>query len=593
MNISPKGMSILEAYNLFRKGELIVNRKYQRKLVWTVEEKQMLIDSILRDYPLPLFLFAKNVSSDSHRGMEILDGVQRLTSIFDFIENRISINGEYFDLEVFPAANEYQKKGIFKVDSKSKKLSTEICSEFLNYQLAVTTFESISEERMIDVFGRINSQGRQLSSQEKRQAGVINDFSEMVREISQYIRGDLSNDVLKLYDMPEISLDDNRNSMGYKVSIEDMFWYKSGVLGRTNIRNSEDEEMIADLLCSVILDKPFEVSRENLNALYDENSQLYSSMMIRLSSIGKENIKRDFLKVFEVVRTCLSEKIDGQNFRYIVSGQSRNPVKYSFYAVFMAFYRLIIKENMVPINPKEIIYHLRDLQSKLVQGRHSVKEQDRESNVKVVNGLIRDLFIRDEGKRIEQLGSEYEFEKLLSQSKTESESFEFKQGLFNLSPHKNKMKFSSKTVEKIMQTAVAMANRASSSPSYIFIGIADDKNDAEFIKENFHIDYLDVSQKFIVGVDKDLSINNDSLDSYIRRFLSEIDKHEISEDIRRQLKLCKIKNYRGKQIIEIKIEKPSDVSKFKKEIYIREGSNTVKVDSSNLDAVIAIAKRFG
>ncbi|RIJ62820.1 hypothetical protein CW357_07055 [Rummeliibacillus sp. TYF005] len=127
---------------------------------------------------------------------------------------------------------------------------------------------------MIDVFGRINSQGRQLSLQEKRQAGVINEFSEIVRETAEMIRVDASRDILALYDMPEISLDDTRINSGYKITIEDMFWYQSGVLGRSNIRNSEDEEIIADLLCSIIIVRPFEDSRENLDLLYDETSKL-------------------------------------------------------------------------------------------------------------------------------------------------------------------------------------------------------------------------------------------------------------------------------------------------------------------------------
>ncbi len=57
MSITPQGMSILNLYNLYRKNKLIVNRRYQRKLVWTKAEKQGLIDSILLNYPIPLILF--------------------------------------------------------------------------------------------------------------------------------------------------------------------------------------------------------------------------------------------------------------------------------------------------------------------------------------------------------------------------------------------------------------------------------------------------------------------------------------------------------------------------------------------------------
>ncbi len=53
MSITPRGSSIQEAYTWYRDGKLLVNRRYQRKLVWTVDEKQKLIDSILLGYPLP------------------------------------------------------------------------------------------------------------------------------------------------------------------------------------------------------------------------------------------------------------------------------------------------------------------------------------------------------------------------------------------------------------------------------------------------------------------------------------------------------------------------------------------------------------
>ncbi|MBX9986364.1 GmrSD restriction endonuclease domain-containing protein [Priestia aryabhattai] len=594
MNISPKGMSILEVYNLYRNSQLIVNRKYQRKLVWSPEEKVMLIDSIMQGYPLPLFLFAKDISFRESSEVEILDGVQRLTAIFDFIENRIPWENKRFDLSVFPAANENYKNGVFEIDEELllfECLDSRLSSQFLSYQLAVTTFESFSENKMIDVFGRINSQGRQLSLQEKRQAGVINDFSELVREVAELLRGDTSKERVYLYDMPEISLEDTRTSNGYKIMIEDMFWYSSGVLGRNNIRNGEDEEIIADLLVSVIMDEPFEVSRESLDSLYKEDSKLYKTININLNRIGIENIKRDFLKVFEIVRGILSIKIDGRNFRHLVSNQTRNPVKYSFYAFFIAVYRLVIKENMVPENNLKIMERVEGLQSKLVQGRHSVKKKDRVDNIKVVNGLIRDEFTADTSQRIGKLGTEYEFERTLALARSETEAFEFKQGFLSLSP-KGK-KFNPKVVEKILKTSVAMANRASINTSYIYVGIADDLEDATRRKDYFFEDYIVVSQKYIVGIDDEIKANEETLDDYIRRFLSEIDKYDVSEAVKVQVSNFNIKQYRGKQFIEIGIEKTTDVCLFEGKIFVREGSNTKEVDPSNVKKVIEIGKRFG
>jgi uncharacterized protein with ParB-like and HNH nuclease domain len=81
MSITPRGMSVQEAYRLFRDDRLIVNRKYQRKLVWTLAEKQHLIDSLIKDYPIPLILLA-DASDGGSTYYEIMDGMQRLNAIY-------------------------------------------------------------------------------------------------------------------------------------------------------------------------------------------------------------------------------------------------------------------------------------------------------------------------------------------------------------------------------------------------------------------------------------------------------------------------------------------------------------------------------
>ena len=92
MSVTPRGMSVQEAYREFRDGNFRVNRRYQRKLVWTLEEKQKLVDSILEGYPIPLLLLAFSLRDDGTKSFEILDGMQRLNAIFSFIENAFSLN---------------------------------------------------------------------------------------------------------------------------------------------------------------------------------------------------------------------------------------------------------------------------------------------------------------------------------------------------------------------------------------------------------------------------------------------------------------------------------------------------------------------
>ena len=60
-NLQVQSLTIETMYNYYKSNKLIVNRRYQRKLVWTVEEKEAFIDSISINYPVPIFLVAEVV----------------------------------------------------------------------------------------------------------------------------------------------------------------------------------------------------------------------------------------------------------------------------------------------------------------------------------------------------------------------------------------------------------------------------------------------------------------------------------------------------------------------------------------------------
>jgi hypothetical protein len=246
MSITPRGMSVQEAYRIFRDGNLVVNRKYQRKLVWDLSEKRSLIDSILKDYPIPLILLARDSESQAY---EIMDGMQRLHAIFAFIENHYDLEGHFFDTNEFSRSKIAAEAGVFTPADRSQCqfLSPPKVADLLDYQLAITVFPADDENKTTDVFGRINSGGRQLSLQEKRQAGMVDDFSTLVRRLASEIRGDSSREVLSLSEMPEISIASARTDMGYALKAEEIFWCKQGIMWTKQLRESEDEELISDI----------------------------------------------------------------------------------------------------------------------------------------------------------------------------------------------------------------------------------------------------------------------------------------------------------------------------------------------------------
>ena len=65
--------------NRIRRGQIKMDSDFQRGEVWTLPKKQKLIDTILRGWPIPPIQIVKLKDTE-----EILDGLQRVTSIIEF-----------------------------------------------------------------------------------------------------------------------------------------------------------------------------------------------------------------------------------------------------------------------------------------------------------------------------------------------------------------------------------------------------------------------------------------------------------------------------------------------------------------------------
>lgn len=73
---------------------------YQRGYVWDQKDKELLLDSVFKNIDIGKFTFIK-LSNDEwlKRGLsyEILDGKQRLSTLIEFYENKLTYNGKYYN----------------------------------------------------------------------------------------------------------------------------------------------------------------------------------------------------------------------------------------------------------------------------------------------------------------------------------------------------------------------------------------------------------------------------------------------------------------------------------------------------------------
>src|ERR1017187_3999460 len=88
MDFELKPFPIGELTDAFESGSLSRNPEYQRGAAWSPQQKQALIDSVFRTYPLPAFFFEvkskKGLGGKANEKYEIIDGQQRLLALQEF-----------------------------------------------------------------------------------------------------------------------------------------------------------------------------------------------------------------------------------------------------------------------------------------------------------------------------------------------------------------------------------------------------------------------------------------------------------------------------------------------------------------------------
>lgn len=165
-------MSIGELLNLYKENELDIHPEFQRVFRWGIEQKSRLIESLLLGIPLPSLYVSTN-----HDGVwEVIDGVQRLSTIFEFMGELQGPIDDGEQLQPLPAlALEATKhlpslKGVtFETMDQALRL------EFKRTRLDIKVLarEQGSSTGKFDLFERLNTYGEPLSPQELRNCILV------------------------------------------------------------------------------------------------------------------------------------------------------------------------------------------------------------------------------------------------------------------------------------------------------------------------------------------------------------------------------------------------------------------------------------
>lgn len=528
-----RGEQVERVFINYRDDKYVVNRRYQRKLIWTIEEKQSFIDSIIQGFPVPIILLAEPLGRQDGT-LEIIDGMQRMNAITSFIGNDYAVEGGYFDLNTFATTKDLLDRKV--IEQKTPILDRERCLAIASYPVPLSIYEAARGESVEEVFRRINSGGRQLSRQELRAAGATDAFADCVRQISARVRGDTSNsDLLLLGEMRKISI--TNRELDYGISADGVFWVAHGVLTKDQLRQSRDEEMVADLVAYMVSDEPVPSRTELFDDYYGATFPETVTSKARFDAVDHAVRKRspelvdlDYQRVQDALILLLSQADTTFTGLIFPNGNGGNPVPRYFQAVFLALYDLIVRRSMVVSNSAGLIACLTDCGKNIeIQDGGRWGADNRGKTVNSVVGWIQGYFEDDKNPDPAQVHWVTKFQNLLTNSKTEQAAYDFKQGFYTLNANPS---FDEGSFNKIIETCAAIANIGKGHKGYVLVGVAENAATATRVQDVFGVQSLTHGGFYVTGVGHEAQHSGKNLDQMFQDITDRISRSALSEPLR-------------------------------------------------------------
>lgn len=113
-------------------------------------KRSLLIHSILANYPVPPVYCLKEAISEKDYSYSILDGKQRLTTTFDFIDGRYPLDTETPSVTIDDTV--YELGGKYFTD-----LDVECQQELLRFKFTIYGFEDADDDLIEEIFFRLNN----------------------------------------------------------------------------------------------------------------------------------------------------------------------------------------------------------------------------------------------------------------------------------------------------------------------------------------------------------------------------------------------------------------------------------------------------
>lgn len=156
------GSTVFGSYSI--KDEILTHPEYQRRGdVWPLEKKQLFIDSLLNRYDIPKIYFHKLHNNPDEKEHAVIDGRQRLETIWKFIDGDFSLGQDF----VYMRDSKVKAEGMTYSDLA--KNYPKIKNQFDSTKIPIVVVDTDDLDLIEDMFGRLN-EAVPLNAAEKRNA---------------------------------------------------------------------------------------------------------------------------------------------------------------------------------------------------------------------------------------------------------------------------------------------------------------------------------------------------------------------------------------------------------------------------------------
>lgn len=189
-------ISLFEICSMYDNKEIIIAPDFQRLFRWSRQQQSDFIESLILEIPIPPLYFYE----DEDGNWELIDGLQRVSTIIKFMSPKISIpkkvknvdddwyyeNENNIDAPLCLKPGDYLK-GL--TGHTFENLPIPLRRNLKRWRLDVVVLKRETEAYYkYEVFKRLNTSGSELSDQEKRNCGVRlidREFPEFIKKIAE------------------------------------------------------------------------------------------------------------------------------------------------------------------------------------------------------------------------------------------------------------------------------------------------------------------------------------------------------------------------------------------------------------------------